>query len=235
VACAVVIGLSLCTAQARSDSGIHDAIAATHVAALQELDPDTGTTSVPCGADGKCNAGACSNDPDCPNIGTQPSTDQGPPQSSTEAIDCAPGHTLEMREAIAWGAANWNAFEKAIESFDGWPVNIKSCLENRFKQNGKIVCEQSMKGSCKGNNAWASPFNKRCHLCPDFTNRVKALTGSANKDNREACYFAILSHEWSHTCERTHKTVEIIDNVAFDFYKANHPGVTIDMSACGMN
>src|SRR5690349_22924874 len=35
-------------------------------AVLIERDPDTGATSISCAADGKCNAGACCNDPDCP-------------------------------------------------------------------------------------------------------------------------------------------------------------------------
>lgn len=232
--CALVGTLCSIT-QAHSDSDVRDPTPAVHLAALQELDPDTGATSVPCGADGKCNAGACNKDPDCPDFGGQSPESSAPPQSSTDVIDCAPGHTLEMREAIAWGTTRWNSFETAIESFYGWPVNIKNCLENRFKSNGKIVCEQDMGGHCKGANAWASPFNKRCHLCPDFVTQVKGLTGPAKKDNRKACYFAILAHEWSHTCDRSHKTVEIIDNVAFDFYKANHPAVTISLGDCGMN
>ena len=220
---------------AHADSAVLARATAMHLAALQELDPDTGTTSVPCGADGICNIGACSNDPDCPALPNDLPESSTPPQSSTEVFDCAPGETLEMRETVAFGAMNWNAFETAIESFDGWPVNIKNCLENRFKSNGKIVCEKDMRGQCKGNNAWASMLNKRCHLCPVFVNTVKGLTGPANKDNRKACYFAILAHEWSHTCERTHKTVEIIDNVAFDFYKSKHPAVTIGIDSCGMD
>ena len=36
------------------------------LAVLIERDPDTGNTSISCVADGKCNAGACCNDPDCP-------------------------------------------------------------------------------------------------------------------------------------------------------------------------
>jgi hypothetical protein len=36
------------------------------LAVVLELDPVTGTTSIPCGADGVCNRGGCCNDPDCP-------------------------------------------------------------------------------------------------------------------------------------------------------------------------
>jgi hypothetical protein len=222
--------------QARSDSDMPNTTVAIRLAALEQRDPDTGATSVPCGADGICNAAACSRDPDCPGgVGRPAPEDSGLPQSSTEVRDCTAGEATEMREAVAWGAANWRGFESAMESFDGWPVNIKNCLENRFRGDGKVVCEQSSKGMCDGNNAWASPFNRKCHLCPSFVSKVKGLSGDANKDNRAACYFAILTHEWAHTCERTHKTVEIIDNVAFDFYKAAHPNVTIGISGCGMD
>ncbi len=41
------------------------------VAALSEIDPETGSTTVPCGADGKCNKGACKHDPDCPETGVK--------------------------------------------------------------------------------------------------------------------------------------------------------------------
>ena len=49
------------------------------LAVLIERDPDTGNTSISCVADGKCNAGACCNDPDCPkelnkSCSTAPST-----------------------------------------------------------------------------------------------------------------------------------------------------------------
>jgi hypothetical protein len=41
-------------------------VSESSLAALIERDPDTGATSISCAADGKCNAGACCNDPDCP-------------------------------------------------------------------------------------------------------------------------------------------------------------------------
>jgi len=233
--CLALISAGLCMAQARSDSDVPNTIAATHLAAFEQKDPDTGATSVPCGADGACNAAACSHDPDCPDgVGRPASEDSGLPQSSTVVSDCTAGEASEMREAVAWGAAKWLTFQSTMESFDAWPVDIKSCLENRFKDNGKVVCEQNSKGMCDGNNGWASPLNQKCHLCPAFVNKVKGLSGDANKDNRKACYFAILTHEWAHTCERTHKTVEILDNVAFDFYKAAHPTVTIGIGGCGL-
>lgn len=161
-----------------------------------------------------------------------------------EVLDCTTAETTEMTQAIDWGAKNWIAFERYLEY--AADANIKKCLENRFKKNGKVVCEANMKGLCtrsKGpSNAWASPFNKRCHLCPDFRHAVReSLSGPQNANNRKACYFAVITHEWAHTCERRHKKaeendkVEKIDNGAFDFWKSKHPEVTIELGDCGMD
>src|ERR1700710_689693 len=83
--CIVLISAGLGMAQAHSDSAVPNTTAAMHLAALEQRDPDTGATSVPCGADGVCNAAACSRDPDCPGgVGRPASEDSGVPQSSTE-------------------------------------------------------------------------------------------------------------------------------------------------------
>lgn len=98
-----------------------------------------------------------------------------------------------------------------------------------------MVCEASQDGSCKSkngsNNGWASSLNKKCHICPSFLKTVGAISG---EENRQACYFALISHEWGHTCERGHKTLEIIDDEAFEFWKSKHSALTIVYSDCGM-
>lgn len=75
-----------------------------------------------------------------------------------------------------------------------------------------------------GQQRWASYLNKRAHFCPLFLNRVASLPNPAA--NREACYFALLAHEWAHACDRGHGTVEVIDDLAFQFFQQNHPEVT---------
>lgn len=193
----------------------------------------------PCGKDGKCNAGACSDDPDCPKeLDNKPDpVKPAPAPSRPEDIkDCTAKETDEIGLAIDWGAANWTEFEAVLEDIRDWPVTIGNCLENRFKKNGKVVCESSMKGQCtmangRDANAWASPLNKKCHMCPDWLATIRAISGQSN---RQACYFAIVTHEWGHTCERGHKTLEIIDDEAFNFWKSKHPDVTIDYSDCNM-
>jgi len=161
----------------------------------------------------------------------------GTANAGPDIKDCRPGETAEMAQAIDWGAAHWKEYESFLER--ATDVNIKNCLEERFKKNGRVVCEKDMGGQCssrKGNaNAWASPFNKRCHMCPDFLTSIRAKAGEANKNNRKACYFALITHEWAHTCERTHKSVEKIDDAAFDFWKAKHADVTFVLRDCNMD
>lgn len=152
--------------------------------------------------------------------------------AASNVFDCGTTQTAEIREAIAWGSANWPAYEKALEAIRGWPVNVGQCLKTRFQSNGKVVCKAGMDGNCKGANGWASPFTKKCHMCPDFLTTVAALP---SKENRQACYFALVTHEWGHTCERGHKTLEIIDDEAFKHWKSKHSGVTITLRDCGMN
>jgi hypothetical protein len=201
---------------------------------------DTPEGPPPCGQDGACNIAACSNDPDCPddlpNSGGGSSGSSSPPNAypsrPEDVSGCTATEDSEITDAMDWGAENWTSYEAFLEDIGGWPVDIGNCLESRFQDNGKVVCEQSMKGSCKGANGWASALNQKCHMCPDYLTRVRGISG---KSNRQACYFALMSHEFGHNCERGHKVLEIIDGEAFEFWKDRHPDVTISFSACGMS
>jgi hypothetical protein len=192
------------------------------------IDPDA-----PCIREGYCNV-ACTSDPDCPENLPDPSSATRRP-SDIEA--CTKVETAEIADAIGWGTENWDEFERDLEAFRDWPVDIKSCLQERFQNNGKVVCEATSTGECAPVsgvpvNGWGSTLglSHRCHMCPAFLNTVRALTGV---ENREACYFALVTHEWGHTCHRGHKTLEIIDNSAFNFWKKKHPSVTITYAQCG--
>lgn len=188
----------------------------------------------PCGADDICNFAVCNKDPDCPKEFQDKTPPVVLPDRPSDIIDCTAREVTEIGMAIDWGAENWNEYEAVLEDIRGWPVDIGSCLENRFKDNGKVVCEESQRGSCtvKGEDAsgWGWWHERKCHMCPSFLDAVRALSGVAN---RQACYFALVTHEWGHTCWRGHKTLEIIDDEAFDFWKSKHPGeVTISYGAC---
>jgi hypothetical protein len=187
----------------------------------------------PCGSDGVCNMAACKADPDCPTElqDNTPSTPQ--PSRPGDIKDCTAQQQDEAGLAVDWLADNWSELENRLESIRGWSVNIGNCLRNRFQKNGKIVCEQSNNGRCDGANAWAASLNRKCHLCPSWLNTVVNISGM---ENRQACYAALLTHEWAHTCERGHKVAEIIDNETFGYWKENHsPAVTIGLSSCRMD
>ncbi|MBI3898259.1 MAG: hypothetical protein HY308_08175 [Gammaproteobacteria bacterium] len=217
----------------QADFAAETATRTIRVAALDSLEGPP-----PCGQDNKCNIAVCPNDPDCPadlpKTSTTTSTDK--PDRPSDINDCTSKEVTEIGLAIDFGADHWQEYKAVLEDIRDWPVTIGNCLENRFKKNGKVVCEKSMGGSCTDkngtNNGWAVFSNKRCHMCPDFLNRIKNLPDPVS--NRQACYFALVTHEWGHTCERGHKTLEIIDDEAFNFWKSKHPDVTITFSDCGM-
>ncbi len=182
-----------------------------------------------CGSDGVCNRGACDphNDPDCPETVTAP-------RRLTDINDCTSTQATEIGLAIDWGADHWAEYEAALEDIRDWPVDIGNCLENRFKTNGKVDCEASSGGGCKGASGWSSRWlpTTKCHMCPSFLAAVAAMP---ILEDRQACYFAMVTHEWAHSCKRGHVTVEIIDDEAFNFWKAHHPGMTKVLNDCQMD
>jgi hypothetical protein len=169
------------------------------------------------------------------NMSKEVVIDVGQSVAANDVEGCTSQQATEIAEAIDWGADNWDEFERVLEGIRNWPVTIGNCLEGRFKKDGRVICEEKQTGSCMTRDGpasgFASPFNKKCHMCPSFLNTVAALSG---KTNRQACYFAMVTHEWGHTCERGHKTLEIIDDEAFNFWKSKHSDVTIVLSQCAM-
>lgn len=203
---------------------------------------DTGDQPL-CGADNICNIAVCDNDPDCP-LDDLPNNDSGGDSTPTDSpdrpediIDCTSREVTEIGLAVdsVSSSSDWNDFVDFIE--EGSSITIGNCLENRFKTNGKVVCESSQNGQCSNNdgsnnNGWASYLNKRAHFCPSFLDTVAGISGVAN---RQACYFTLAAHEFSHTCWRDDGAAEDIDDLAFVYYKDHHPDVTISMIDCGMD
>ncbi|MBL6991709.1 MAG: hypothetical protein ISR65_18150 [Bacteriovoracaceae bacterium] len=133
----------------------------------------------------------------------------------------------DLQEMADYVNNHWNAFENYIDRHYG--INLKSCIKNRFKKNGKIVCENSCSS---GVNGYAYYLSKKAHFCPSFLNRVGRLS---KKVNRRGCYFALAAHEFGHTCLRGHGSVEDIDDGAFDWWASTHDLVDIDLRDCGMD
>ena len=144
--------------------------------------------------------------------------------------NCSNKQTKEISQTIDWGAAHWKQFEALVEKKT--TVAIKNCLEKRFKKNGRVVCHTKAKGFCKKNAGWSLPSIKKCHMCPAFLTTVTPLP---KKVDRQACYYTLMVHEWSHTCGRTHKSIENIASLAFDFWKRKHPKTGLSsMAGCNM-
>jgi len=152
---------------------------------------DTPEGPPPCGQDGKCNLAACSSDPDCPDDLPSGGGGSGPPNAfpsrPEDVNDCTSLEDSEITEAIDWGAENWTAYEAFLEDIGDWPVDIGNCLESRFQDNGKVVCEQAVKGLCKENNGWASPANRKCHMCPGYLTKVRGISGKSNRQATSHC------------------------------------------------
>jgi len=124
---------------------------------------------------------------------------------------------------------NWSDWESFVEAQTG--VNIKNCMKNRFEKNGKVVCESSSTGKCDGAAAWASPLNKKIHICPATLNDI---VEEARKPDRRACYAAIMAHEFAHSCDRFEVGADALDEATFDWYASTH-NITISKSDCGFN
>ncbi len=136
-------------------------------------------------------------------------------------VGCSSGKKTDARAARAVIADNWSAYEKYVEKRLG--LNVKSCLENRFKDNGKIHCEDENKGNCSSTTwGWSSPALQTMHICPNF------FAGVAGKQvaNRQASYAALMAHEWGHSCFRNESKADRLDVATFEFYKSMVPAVT---------
>lgn len=99
-------------------------------AALSEKDPVTGTTAPACGEDGKCNIGACSNDPDCPkklnNLPPptpRPAEDVQTTCGGTVRLEAEDSNLGEAAQIVAATYPHFNAAQKSKNPryFDAHP------------------------------------------------------------------------------------------------------------------
>ena len=70
--------------------------------------------------------------------------------SSSHILDCTQREVEEIGGALDFGADRFTAFEAFLEARAD--IEIKTCLGNRFQDNGKVVCETSSGGQCSGSN-----------------------------------------------------------------------------------
>ena len=142
--------------------------------------------------------------------------------------NCTITQEKDFRSIATYIKNHWRGFERYLERETD--LNIKKCIKNRFKKNGKILCKSSNTGMCDGANGWAVPGAKKIRLCPSFLNRISRYS----KNNRRACYLALMAHEFSHSCFRTERDAELIDDASFDYWDSTHT-LSIVLRDCGMD
>lgn len=212
-------------------------LAPLEIHAVPNQGPDGGGGGVGCDADGICNAGQCSNDPDCP-AEIPKDADDSPtrPVSSVDTIDCTATQTDDINAAAAALSNNWNSFEQAVETATG--KNIGNCLRKRFQENGKVKCVAKYKchtenGKKKCTLGSGPGLKKRVKFFQTFLDITAAIT---DETKRRGCYAALMVHEFSHTCEHYAESGPESRALATQDYWNSTYGESLDIANdCGMN
>jgi hypothetical protein len=188
----------------------------------------------PCGQDGVCNLAVCSQDPDCPNG----LPDTGSPSGSSttgldDVISCNSTEEKDIR-AVAWNIADdWTNFDNAIEKQTSF--SLGNCAKDRFSKNGRVECMArdncKKNGSCK--QGYSVPTQNRIRVYPDFLKRVASLPQA----DRRACFGALMTHEFAHSCGETEGRAEAREDAAFSYWTGRFPGTPgLDINNdCGLD
>lgn len=152
-----------------------------------------------------------------------------------ELIDCSDTEEKDMR-AVAWNIADdWSNFSKAIENASG--TNMGSCIEKRFSEDGKVECVHKEKCKQDGNKCrlgFGGGLGSKIKIYQTFFDNIQSMPQA----DRRACYAALMTHEFSHTCEHYAESgPESRAEAAFDYWKGRFPvssGLTVD-GDCGLN
>ena len=158
------------------------------------------------------------------------------PHGEVGVIDCSDMESLDIR-ATSWNIAeDWPNFSSELEKATGF--NMGSCLQDRFSQNGKVECVH--KYDCKGNKCtlgFGAGLGTKVKLYQTFFDNISALPQA----DRRACYAALMTHEFSHTCEHYAESgPESRAVAAFNYWKERFPvssslSITSSTNGCGMN
>lgn len=165
---------------------------------------------------------------------TEPATLNSNSKGLAETLDCTDTESSDLR-AVAWNIADdWNNFSNAIESSTG--QNVGSCLQKRFAGDGKVQCVHTQKcnedGKCR--LGFGGGLGSKIKIFQTFFDNIKSMP----QPDRRACYAALMTHEFSHTCEHYAEAgPEARGAAAFNYWKGRF-GVTSDLKVdvdCGLN
>lgn len=173
----------------------------------------------PCGSDGICNLGVCSQDPDCPaGVPDSEPTESHPESALDEVLDCDSTQEMDIR-SVAWNIVDdWSNFERSVE--DATDKNLGNCIENRFAKNGKVRCVSEYNCNDKGCKlGFASGLSQTMKIYQTFFDNIAAMP----QPDRRACYAGLMTHEFSHSCERysdgANSSAELREDAAFNYWK----------------
>lgn len=172
----------------------------------------------PCGSDGMCNLAACSNDPDCPAGVPGGQNESHPDSALDEVIDCNSTREKDIR-AVAWNIVDdWSNFERVVE--DATDKSLGNCIQKRFSTNGKVRCVSEYDCNNKGCKLGHAPgLSQQMKIYQSFFDNIATLPQA----DRRACYAGLMTHEFSHSCERyadgPNSSAELREDAAFNYWK----------------
>ena len=152
-----------------------------------------------------------------------------------DVIDCSDAEALDLR-AVAWNIADdWSNFSDALER--ATDQKMGNCIQERFSINGEVQCVHKEKCKQDGNKCklgFGPGLGRKVKIFQSFFDNIDDMPQA----DRRACYAALMTHEFSHTCEHyKEKGPEARAVAAFDYWKGRFPvssGLTVD-GDCGLN
>jgi hypothetical protein len=158
------------------------------------------------------------NDP--PPSGSSSSGSSSTTTALDEVINCDSTQEMDIR-AVAWNIADdWANFDYEIERQTSF--RLGNCTRDRFSKNGKVECMNEDKckknGDCR--SGYSLPWTQKIKIYPNFLNQVAGLVQA----DRRACYAALITHEFAHSCDRFEGRSEAREDAAFDYWRERFPG-----------
>lgn len=161
-----------------------------------------------------------------------------PPASSkgiADVVACKETHDKDIR-AVAWNIADdWRGFSAAVEGATG--KGLGGCIEDRFGVDGKVECVYQEKCKQEGEKCrlgFGSGLGTKIKIYQTFFDNIASMSQA----DRRACYAALMTHEFSHTCERYAERIpEARGAAAFNYWKGRFPvsgSLKVD-AHCGLN
>jgi len=127
-------------------------------------------------------------------------------------INCNDPYETDV-SAIFYNVDNeYDDFKDFIEDHTG--VNLQSCFENRFKDNGDVRCTNLSTGLI----GYSIPGDDHIKIDTGWLGGLPQST-DADQKFRRACIVGTMAHEFAHSCFSTEARAELIDDAAFGWWQ----------------